>query len=383
MTFGLYIHIPFCLARCSYCDFFSTVLSGKTSDMLPSFVEALLEELKGTAPLFSGRELRSIFFGGGTPSLLRAGDLERILDGVMEHFSIAEKPEITLESNPETLNLGKLRDFREVGINRLSMGVQALNEEALLWLGRVHTVEKALNAYDWARKAGFDNINLDFIYGRPFQRCEDWEEELERIVALGSEHLSLYELTVEAGTLLEKKVQRGEWSLPDEDEVLAMYRLAREKLEEHHFRWYEVSNYAQPDFQARHNLDIWHGGEYLGLGAGAHSFGWIGSFPHGARRENPRHLTSYLRAPLAASWQSRSQQMILFEALLNAFRLREALEPESFERRYKVSFSLISEDKLDKLRQERFLFREGNKWNLSSRGVELLDSVISYLIDNS
>ena len=378
MSLGLYIHIPFCLQRCLYCDFFTSPLTQEREVIVPSFVDALIVELEAQASLFSGRILHSIFFGGGTPSLLKPREIGFILEKAYMLFEVDEALEVSLEANPETLSLEKIQGFRDVGVNRISMGIQALNDDDLVSLGRVHTLEKALKNYETLRNVGFDNINLDFIYGRPTQTLEAWSRELDAIIALDTEHLSLYELTVEQGTPLQKALEKGEIELPDEDVKLEMYRLVREKLQKGGFQWYEVSNYAKTGYQSRHNVDNWRGGEYLGLGAGAHSFGELSTF--GSRRQNPRNLSIYLKDPIAAKWEKRSHEMLYAEALMNGLRLREGLSSKTFEEQYKIPFSEIPLTKLEKLQKEGYMMRDEERWILSFRGVELLDSVVSYLV---
>lgn len=381
LPLGLYIHTPFCVQRCVYCDFFTMPLEGAREQQFGPFLTALLHELRVQASRFSGRTLRSIFFGGGTPSLLLPAEIEQILSLTAACFAWEDDIEITLEINPETITLSNAKAFRKTGVNRASIGIQSLDPQQLRLLGRLHSAEKARACFDLLRDAGFDNISLDFIYGRPGQTLSDWERELERLLSWGADHLSMYELILEPGTPMTRAVNRGELVLPSEEERLAMYRAAREATEAAGMLWYETSNYARPTREARHNLDNWRGGEYLGVGPGAHSF--CASPTPGARRANPRNMPMYLEDPNGAPWKPRTHEEACFESLLNGLRLREGFPPSRLQQHLQVDAHAMFGDRLPALRDAQYLDALPDLWTLTPRGAELLDSILVYLFNSN
>jgi oxygen-independent coproporphyrinogen-3 oxidase len=266
---GLYIHIPFCTAKCGYCDFNS--YAGH-EHMVPSYAETLLKEAALWRTAVGSRRIETVFFGGGTPSLNPVPEMAKILDGVGASFAIEHDAEISLEANPGSLSVEYLRGLRDAGFNRLSIGVQSFDDEELVALDRIHSADDARAAYRAARDAGFDNVNLDLIYGLPEQEMRAWQRNLEAALALGPEHLSLYALTIEEGTPLARDVARGRVPAPDADAQADQYEWTQDRLARAGFEHYEISNWARPGRRCRHNLIYWENREYLGLGAGAHSF---------------------------------------------------------------------------------------------------------------
>ncbi len=285
---GLYIHIPFCRRRCNYCDF--TVRVG-VEEHWPEYVEAVVRELQGWSPWLQARSLHSVYFGGGTPSLIGQERIGTILNCVRSNFRLERNAEITVEANPETLSEMLLQQFRQAGVNRISIGVQSFHPEHLQCLNRQHDAETVRRAVEWTTRAGIDNLSLDLIYGIPGQTLEDWQEDVESALALGPQHLSTYELTLEPHTPLGQKVQAGEVSLPAEEEVIAMYEWTGQYLPEQGFEHYEISNFALPGRYCVHNLSTWKRGEYLGVGLAAHSH------VSGCRFRGTKSLESYLSLP--------------------------------------------------------------------------------------
>lgn len=264
--FGIYIHWPFCLSKCPYCDFNSHV-AGHIDQS--GWRAALLDELDWFAAQAKGRTVTSIFFGGGTPSLMAPATAGALIARVAHHWPVAKDLEITLEANPSTIELHRFRDFRAAGINRLSLGVQALDDAALKFLGRRHDAAQALAALEGARKV-FGRFSFDLIYARPNQTVEAWRDELARALDLAGGHLSLYQLTIEDGTAFAPAHARGEFTLPPEDEAVEMFALTAGMCAAAGLPAYEVSNHARPGQESRHNLTYWRGGDYLGIGPGAH-----------------------------------------------------------------------------------------------------------------
>jgi len=271
-TVSLYLHIPFCHAKCHYCDFNSYAgMLGLREDYVAALVDEIaLAGRRAALPDGAPRRCRTIFFGGGTPSLLTAEQVAAILVAARDAFAVDAEAEITLEANPGTLEYGHLDRLRAVGVNRLSMGAQSFDPALLKWMGRIHSPEEIEIAFRAARVAGFDNVNLDFIFALPGQSLATWQDTLERAIALGPEHLSLYSLIVEEGTPLFTWVKQGRVHEADEDLAADMYEYAEARLATAGYRQYEISNWATPDHACQHNLTYWRNLPYIGLGAGAH-----------------------------------------------------------------------------------------------------------------
>lgn len=267
----LYLHIPFCVRKCAYCDFLSSPENGET---IENYVEALISEIKAYQALSLNDTVVTIFLGGGTPSVLEGNQMERIFEALHEVFEIAEDAEITVEANPGTVTPEKLSAYRKLGINRISFGLQSADNGELKLLGRIHTYEQFLESYEMARKAGFTNINIDLISAIPKQTVRSWEETLKRIIRLKPEHISAYSLIIEEGTSFAKLYGEGsplERDLPSEEEERLMYEKTEEILDQNGYHRYEISNYAKEGMKCRHNLGYWERKNYLGLGLGASS----------------------------------------------------------------------------------------------------------------
>ncbi len=269
MSAGLYVHVPFCLTRCGYCDF--NAYAG-LERLRPRYARALLAEADLVAPAWAGETFASVFLGGGTPTTMDVADLKAVLVRLRERFAIEERAEVTIEANPETLDPAKLEGLLEAGFERLSMGVQSFDPAVLGALERVHPPASARRAMVHARAAGYANVNVDLIYGAHGERLESWERTLREAIALEPEHVSAYALTIEPSTPLGRKVRAGAVPAPDPDVQADMFALACELLREAGYGHYEVSNWAKPGFACVHNLGYWERRPYVGLGAGAHSY---------------------------------------------------------------------------------------------------------------
>lgn len=272
---GIYIHIPFCVKRCLYCGFYSN--AGLSASDRDSYVLRLIREIRDYGGRYGKqspepRRVDTVFLGGGTPSILPAGDTRRILEAVREAFDVTADAEITTESNPGTLDAEKLDAYLEAGVNRLSIGIQSLDPDILRELGRIHGPEAAVAAVREAREAGFRNINTDLMFALPNQTLEVWMDTLDRILDLEPEHLSFYGLQIEEGTPFYEDYRRGKFDLPPAEAEAAMYRAACRELKKRGYLHYEISNAAKPGFECRHNLKYWDFSEYLGIGASASSF---------------------------------------------------------------------------------------------------------------
>ena len=265
---GLYTHVPFCKTKCPYCDF--NTYQGIESQM-GSYLEAVTGELRLWGRSLANPQVRTVFFGGGTPSYLPDGDIAAILEAANDAFAIASDAEVTIEANPGDLNAEACRGLLRQGVNRLSIGVQSLDNGLLQLLGRRHSADGAIEAFQTARTAGFNNVNLDLMYGLPNQSLAQWEDTIARLAALSPEHISLYALTLEEGTPMRLWADQGKIPEPDPDLAADMYDMARRVLAESGYRHYEISNWAQPGHESRHNLIYWRNEPYLGVGPGAHS----------------------------------------------------------------------------------------------------------------
>jgi oxygen-independent coproporphyrinogen-3 oxidase len=265
-AFGIYIHWPYCTAKCPYCDFNSHVKRELSEER---YLDALLRELAFYAGLAPGRTVSSIFFGGGTPSLMLPATAARILEAIAGHWPVAADVEITLEANPSSVEAGRFADFRRAGLNRVSLGVQSLRDDQLQFLGRLHDAAEARAAIDVAN-AHFERVSFDLIYARPGQTPDEWRAELTEALALAAGHLSLYQLTIEPGTAFHRLHAAGKLHVPQDDDAAALFELTQELCEVAGLPAYEISNHARPGEEARHNLLYWRYGEYAGIGPGAH-----------------------------------------------------------------------------------------------------------------
>ncbi len=307
--FGVYVHFPYCLSKCPYCDFASTAARTIPDER---YTAAILAELEGRleAQQLTGREVTSIFIGGGTPSLWAPASVAKVLEALRSKLRVAEGCEVTLEANPGASDAGRFADYRAAGVNRLSMGVQSFEASTLATLGRAHDGATAARAFEAARRAGFDNVSMDFIYGVHGQTLAQVESDARRAVALGSEHLSAYALTLDKASLAEevplaRQLARGEVSLPPDDTVVRMQRVVRDVFAAAGLQRYEISNYAKPGFHSRHNALYWTGGEYLALGTGA-----TGHLRATApfRYSNQRSAEKYLLEVEAGRWPEASRE---------------------------------------------------------------------------
>jgi oxygen-independent coproporphyrinogen-3 oxidase len=279
----LYIHVPFCVRKCIYCDFTSFPFDEQAAE---DYTDALCREL--TLRKSQADELKTIYFGGGTPSLMSGEFFTDLFSCLRVNFRLSPEAEITVEANPGTLSAAKLDLLRSLGVNRISLGMQSLRDAELTALGRIHAARQAIASLEMARKAGFENISLDLMYGIPGQTIDTWKETLGKVVQLGPTHISAYELTPEKGTPLCSLLGQGRIELPDEEQVLAMYGHAIDYLSAHKYAQYEISNFALPGYRCLHNINYWNRGEYLAAGAGAHSF------IAGVRSRNTGNIPTYV-----------------------------------------------------------------------------------------
>lgn len=366
---GLYIHIPFCKAKCAYCDFYSLAHSEEKMD---AYMAALLRHLEEVAPRAAGMQVDTVYFGGGTPSYLGAARLCRILQTVLRRYDVARDAEITLEANPDSAGDWKeLRKLRRAGFNRLSLGVQSTDDALLRRIGRVHTYEQVQQAVMAARKAKFTNLSLDLIYGLPGQTMEDWQRTLADAVALGPEHLSCYGLKLEEGTPLWQ--QRQTLTLPDDDAQADMYLYTVAALGEMGYEQYEISNFAKSGKESRHNLKYWRMEEYAGFGPGAHSdFG-------GVRYGYVRDIDSYIAGRLVLSESETDSTLARdYEYVMLSLRTAAGIDRQTFEKRYRQRFQPM-EALFEQYEKAGLASRTEGGWRLTPKGFLVSNSIIAAL----
>lgn len=370
--FGLYIHWPFCAAKCPYCDFNSHVVASIDHD---AWERAYLEELERAAAETQGRTLQTVFFGGGTPSLMEPRVVGRILDKVSGLWTLANDHEITLEANPSSVDAAKFESMAGSGVNRISLGVQAMSDDDLRRLGRLHSVKDARHGIDLAMQH-FERASFDLIYARQNQSAADWERELKQALTLGISHLSLYQLTIEDGTVFKERFRQGKLrGLPDEDVSAEMYQITQEACESAGLPRYEVSNHAAPGQEARHNLIYWNSGDWLGIGPGAH--GRLTLDKHRLATEQCRLPSQWLSGNRNVPSQELPNAEIAQEMVLMGLRLRAGLDLERLHRR--TGYHL---NNLDDLILEGWLLRQDNHVSVTDEGVFVLNAIIERLLDD-
>ncbi len=382
---GLYIHIPFCERKCPYCDF-NTYAGLET--LHQATVNALCTELARWAAPLAQRTVTTIFIGGGTPTVLTALQLEQLFTAIHRALRVAPDAEITCEANPGTVDQAKFAVLRTLGVNRLSMGVQSFRPEELHFLGRIHTVEDVFAAYALARRVGFENINLDFIFGLPGQTEADWQVTLDQALALAPEHLSLYSLIVEPETPLFQWVARGRVAAPDDDMAATLYEMALAQLDAAGYLHYEVSNWAQrtahdhadtvtPHLACRHNLIYWRNEEYLGIGPGAHSH--LRQSVHGCiverRWGNRKPIAGYNRRisagdPVEEFSEEIAPRLAMAESMMVGLRLvREGVPLGHFQAQHGVAPTVMFRSELDRLQAAGLLVVDAERVRLTRRGL--------------
>ncbi len=372
---GLYIHIPFCKSKCIYCDFYSLPSSEEKMDR---YVSVLCRQLAEIAPRAATHEVDTVYFGGGTPSWLGEKRLRQILKTVEKRYRLAKKPEVTLEANPDSAGEWKvLRALRRAGFNRLSLGVQSADDEQLKILGRPHTFAQAEEAAAAARKAKIKNLSLDLIYGLPGQTLESWKETLEKAAGLEPEHLSCYGLKVEEGTPLWD--MRGTLDLPDDDAQADMYLWTVERLEELGYRQYEISNFAKPGYESRHNLKYWTLGEYAGFGPGAHSD--LGDVRYACVRDLDAYcLGVEAQGDILSENERIPPRERDVEYLMLGLRLAKGVSRQEFEYRFRLPFGPV-QAALERFERSGHAILRSGRWHLTPEGFLLSNQIIGQCLE--
>lgn len=370
---AIYVHVPFCKRKCAYCDFASYA---GCEGQIDSYFNALGGEIVAWADELRAYQARSIFFGGGTPSLVPAEKIADVLDKLRGCVEFAQDIEITLEANPGTVDMDKLRVYHAAGINRLSFGVQSFDGELLKNLDRIHTPDEAKEAVLMARDAGFENISIDLMYALPGQTMAQWAETLETAVSLPLTHISAYSLIVEEGTRMARWVEEGIARIPDDDLVNEMQRMAVMKLARAGFERYEVSNFARPGCESRHNYTYWTGGEYLGLGSAAHSL------MNNLRFDNPPELEHYMSGERMLNRAERTREDRREEMLMLSTRTVRGLDLNEWQHIFGDCFEESKAKEIEKLKNYGLIEIEDGFLKLTAVGLELQDSVVLELMDD-
>ena len=384
---GLYVHVPFCSAICNYCNFNRGLFD---ADLKARYVDALVAEIRNQSGIRNQPAIRSpqsamtpsadtIYFGGGTPSLLEADEIARVIRACENAFDVSADREVTMEANPESVTEARLRAYRDAGVNRLSFGVQSFREDELRRLSRLHSVARARAAVGEARAAGFDNVSLDLMMWLPGQRVSDWLESVDAAIALGPEHLSLYLLEVYPNAPLKDDMARARWSQAPDEDAATMYLAAMARLDDAGFEQYEISNVARPGRRSRHNLKYWVDGEWLGFGCGAHST------RDGVRWKNISSTAEYIETVSRGAWPAVDVRCLtpderLGDALFTGLRLVDGIDANAIQTRYGVDVWRRFGADLERFVEAGCLRRDGSRLHLTRQGMLLAHEVMTVFV---
>ncbi len=369
---GIYIHVPFCLQKCLYCDFCS--FAGRGSEMISEYVSALCREIEFMSQRCRGYSVDTIYFGGGTPTLMSARDFERVFGALVSSFLIESGCEISTECNPATADREYLRDIRSLGVNRLSIGLQSANENELAALGRIHSCSDFVDIYKDARAAGFENISADLMYGIPLQTAESFGRTLRLVTDLSPEHISAYGLKIEDGTPFGK--MNGDLLLPDEDTEYGMYMMCTEYLAERGYAKYEISNFSRQGRESRHNIKYWRGEPYLGFGVSAHSYF------EGVRYANSRDLDGYISGEDITEERRRiSPSERVTEYVMLRMRMSDGVSRSEFSELFAESFDERYGDALGRYIDAGYVISEGDRVFFSDGGFFISNYILSDILD--
>ena len=378
----IYVHIPFCVQKCLYCDFLSFAAEERVQE---DYVNALLEEIRHYGETMTDYDVTTIYIGGGTPSYVNHVWIETVLAEIYENFSIKPNVEISIECNPGTLSSWKLGAYKSAGINRLSIGLQSANNEELKLLGRIHTYEDFLKSYEMARAAGFDNINVDLMSGLPKQNVTKFLETLYQIIKLRPEHISAYSLIIEKGTpfydsykfdLVKQQAGMKTDFLPSEDEEYRIYKATQEVLKQNGYVQYETSNYAQKGYECRHNIGYWTRENYLGVGLGA------ASLIENVRYTNTSNIDTYMQGEWVAVEELITRKAQMEEFMFLGLRMNEGVSREDFENNFNISIEAIYREPLEELKQKELLVARAGRIFLTDKGRDLSNYCLAkFLLD--
>jgi len=378
MELGLYLHFPFCISKCPYCDFNSYQL--KEDNQIFSYISALYQEITAYSQKLKKSNIKTIYLGGGTPTVLSGVQIYNILEFCKGKFTIDKDAEITIEANPGTLNDEKIKLLTESGINRLSLGAQSFSDLLLKKLGRIHNTQDIIDSYYLAREKGLNNINIDIMFALPDQTTKDLQITLEKAVSLKPDHLSLYNLTIKPGTEYYENYKRNTLTLPSEDEEFDMYSWAINFLEENNFEHYEIANFARPDKRSMHNLIYWQNKPYLGIGAGAYSF--IKGYRY-MNYENPaRYIKEIMSGKLPVdNGEKLSLRKRMIENIILGLRTKDGVGYKIFKTRFGVNLNDIFPVQIKKLVNLGLLQKDNYRIKLTKKGIFLANTVFREFVD--
>lgn len=366
---GIYVHIPFCKQKCSYCDFISYC---DKNDLIEKYIKALKQEIENSS--VNEYEISTIYIGGGTPSYIESKYISEILKTIKQKYNISRNVEITIEVNPGTATKEKLRDYVEAGINRISIGLQSCNNNLLKMIGRIHTYEEFLSTYKLAREVGFKNINVDLMIGLPNQTLDDVKKSLEEISKLNPEHISVYSLIVEEGTPIEKKIADGQLKLPNEELEREEYWEVKKFLESLGYKHYEISNFAKTGYESKHNLNCWEQKEYLGFGAAAHSY------MKKTRYSNTENIEKYINQEMQSEQlhivhEVQKEEEQKKEYMFLGLRKIDGVQISSFKNKFGCNPIMEFKNELKKLTQEGLIKIDLDQIKLTEKGIDLANIV--------
>lgn len=378
MKLGLYLHFPFCISKCPYCDFNSYQL--KEDNQISSYISALYQEITAYSQKLKKSNIKTIYLGGGTPTILSGVQIYNLLEFCKDKFTIDKNAEITIEANPGTLDGEKIKLLIESGINRLSLGVQSFNDLFLKKLGRIHNTQDIIDSYFLAREIGFSNINIDIMFALPGQTTEDFQATLKKAVSLKPDHLSLYNLTIKPGTEYYENYKRNTLKLPSEDEEFDMYNWAINFLKENNFEHYEIANFARPHKRSLHNLIYWQNQPYLGIGAGAYSF--IRGYRYMNFKDPVKYIKEVMNDKLPIDHGEKlSLRKRMIETIILGLRTKDGVSYKKYKTRFGINLNDIFSKQIDKLVNLGLLKKDDCKIKLTNKGIFLANTAFREFVD--
>ncbi|MBE3091726.1 MAG: oxygen-independent coproporphyrinogen III oxidase [Candidatus Atribacteria bacterium] len=378
MELGLYLHFPFCISKCPYCDFNSYQL--KDDNQISSYISAFYQEITAYSQKLKKSNIKTIYLGGGTPTILSGVQIYNILEFCKDKFTIDKNAEITIEANPGTLDGEKIKILIESGINRLSLGAQSFNDLFLKKLGRIHNTQDIIDSYFLAREIGFSNINIDIMFALPGQTTEDFQATLKKAVSLKSDHLSLYNLTIKPGTEYYENYKSNILKLPSEDEEYDMYHWAIKFLKENSFEHYEIANFARPHKRSLHNLNYWQNQPYLGIGAGAYSF--IRGYRYMNFKDPAKYIKEVMNDKLPIDHGEKlSLRNRMIETIILGLRIKDGVSYKKYKTRFGINLNDIFSKQIDKLVNLGLLKKDDCKIKLTNKGIFLANIVFREFVD--
>ena len=375
---GLYVHIPFCAQKCYYCDFNSYKIENGIQKK--DYLDKLATEMKMYKEEFEEKVFTSIFIGGGTPSILNAEEIEILMNDIYKNFNIHENSEITMECNPGTLNKEKLIKMKQMGINRLSMGLQTTQDKHLKYIGRIHTYEQFEQNYKDAIEIGFENINVDLMYSLPNQSFNDWKESLEKIIALNPSHISAYSLILEEGTKFNDMYENKEFELPEEDVDIDIYEYTIKRLKENGYNQYEISNYSKENRECKHNIVYWKCKNYLGLGAGASGYIENKRYSNVTGIKEYEDMVNKNKKPIEEIQELNLKDSIE-EFIFMGLRMNEGISLKDFKNRFKIDFEQKYKKEIKDMIDKELMFKREDNIYLTQKGREISNTVFIEFIE--